>query len=151
MSDYKIPVGKATMDEIKGYIPHREPFLFVDEMSIEDGRIKGSYTYPASSWFFKGHFPDFPVVPGVILAETMMQVGGCGVKRMGIKEAGLFFVAKIKELRVRRPVRPGELFRMEIDNIKATPNIVHQRGVGYVGDEPAIEAEWICIAGGKST
>ena len=151
MSEHKVPLGSATKEEILGYIPHRPPFLFVDEMSVEDGHIKGSYTYPASSWFFQGHFPEFPVVPGVILVETMMQAGGCGVKRMGIQEAGIFFVAKIKEVRVRRPVRPGERFHMEIDNIKATPNIVHQRGVGYVDGEPAIEAEWICIAGGKTT
>jgi 3-hydroxyacyl-[acyl-carrier-protein] dehydratase len=144
-----VPVGPATREEILGYIPHREPFLFVDEISVDDGHIKGAYTYPPESWFFQGHFPTFPVVPGVILVETMMQVGGCGVKRMGISPAGTFLVAKIKEVRIRRPVRPAERFHMEIDNIKATPNIVHQRGVGYVDGEPAVEAEWICIVGGN--
>jgi 3-hydroxymyristoyl/3-hydroxydecanoyl-(acyl carrier protein) dehydratase len=70
---------------------------------------------------------------------------------MGIEPAGTFFLAKIREARFRRPVRPGERFHVEIDNIKATPNIVHQRGVGYVDGEPAVEAEWLSIAGGDRT
>lgn len=143
-----IPRGPASREEIEAYIPHREPFLFVDEILVEEGHIRGSRLFPEDSWFFRGHFPGYPVVPGVLLVETMAQIGGCGVKRMGIEPRGTFFLAKIKEARFRRQVRPGERFHVEIDNIKATPNIVHQRGVGYVEGEPAVEAEWLCIAGG---
>ncbi|MFZ4616910.1 MAG: 3-hydroxyacyl-ACP dehydratase FabZ family protein [Rectinemataceae bacterium] len=150
MSDPKFPPGPASPEEILGYLPHRDPFMFVDELSVEEGRVKGARIFPEDSWFFKGHFPHFAVVPGVLLVETMAQIGGCGVKRLGIEPNGTFFLAKIKQARFRRPVRPGERFTVEIDNIKATPNIIHQRGVGYVDGEAAVEAEWLSIAGGTT-
>jgi 3-hydroxyacyl-[acyl-carrier-protein] dehydratase len=141
--------------EIKSYLPHRPPFLFADRVEIERSpggasegdRIIGYRTFKPDEFFFQGHFPGYPVVPGVILLETMFQLGGVGVRKMGIAGAGTFFLAKIKEARFRRQVRPGETFRAEIVNLKASPHIVHQKGIGFVGDEIAVEAEWISMAG----
>jgi 3-hydroxyacyl-[acyl-carrier-protein] dehydratase len=134
---------------IKAIIPHREPFLFVDKVEIVDGKIVAERTYPESEWFFAGHFPGNPVVPGVILIETLAQCGGVGVRKMGIKNAGTFFFAKIREARFRRPVRPEERLDMIIENLRATPKIIHQRGVGSVDGEVAVEAEWIAIVGAE--
>jgi 3-hydroxyacyl-[acyl-carrier-protein] dehydratase len=148
MSEGRVKLaGVSTRGEIEALMPHREPFMFVDSVSVDDGHIKARRTWTGEEFFFKGHFPGYPVVPGVILVETMAQCGGIGVKLMGIDAAGTFFLAKVKEARFRRQVRPGDLFHVEIDNIKATPNIIHQRGVGYVDGEPAVEAEWLCISG----
>jgi 3-hydroxyacyl-[acyl-carrier-protein] dehydratase len=133
--------------EIKELLPHREPFLFVDKVEIVEGKIKAERTYPDSEFFFPGHFPGNPIVPGVILIETMAQCGGVGVRKMGIKNAGTFFFAKIRDARFRRPVRPGERLDILIENLKVSPKIVHQRGVGSVGGEVAVEAEWIAIVG----
>lgn len=69
------------------------------------------------------------------------------MKKMGIKPEGTFFLAKVKEARFRRQVRPGDTVRMVIENIKASSRFSHQRGVGYVGGEIAVEAEWLCMAG----
>ncbi|HTX73180.1 MAG TPA: 3-hydroxyacyl-ACP dehydratase FabZ [Rectinemataceae bacterium] len=133
--------------EIKELLPHREPFLYVDKVEIVGSTIHAERTYPDTEFFFAGHFPGYPVVPGVILVETMAQCGGVGIRKMGIKNAGTFMFAKIKEARFRRPVRPGETFRMEIVNLRASPKIIHQKGTGYVGDDPAVDAEWIAIVG----
>ncbi len=133
--------------EIKEFLPHREPFLFVDKVEISEGKILAERTYPPSEWFFQGHFPGYPVVPGVILIETMAQCGGVGIRKMGIQNAGTFLFAKIREARFRRPVRPGERLDMVIENLKASPKIVHQKGVGSIGGEVAVEAEWIAIVG----
>jgi len=135
--------------EYKRYLPHRDPFLFVDKVEVADGKIRAERTYPESEYFFKGHFPGMPIVPGVILVETMAQCGGAGVRKMGVVNAGTFMFAKIREARFRRPVRPGEKLEMEIENIKASPRIIHQRGVGSVGGEVAVEAEWISIVGAE--
>ena len=136
------------LDEVLGFLPHRPPFLFADRVEIEVDRIFGYRHFRAEEAFFGGHFPSYPVVPGVILLESMFQCGGVGVRKMGIVGAGTFFLAKIREARFRRQVRPEETFRAEIENLKATPRVVHQRGVGYVDQEIAVEAEWISIAGG---
>jgi 3-hydroxymyristoyl/3-hydroxydecanoyl-(acyl carrier protein) dehydratases len=150
----------AEIEEIKTYLPHRDPFLFAQRIEIVDmtseeaasahgqtQKIVGWSTYSPDLWFYKGHFPEYPVTPGVILVETMAQLGGAGVFKMDIRPAGTFFFAKLVEARFRRQVRPGETLRAEIVNLKASPKIVHQRGVGYVGEEIAVEAEWISIAG----
>jgi 3-hydroxyacyl-[acyl-carrier-protein] dehydratase len=133
--------------EIKSYLPHRTPFLFADRVEIEGDQIVGYRAFRPDEDFFKGHFPGYPVVPGVILLETMFQLGGVGVRKMGIAGAGTFFLGKIKEARFRRQVRPGETLRAQIVNLKASSHIVHQKGTGFVGGEVALEAEWISIAG----
>ncbi len=137
------------MEEIKQLLPHREPFLFVDKLErCTDEEIVGTHTYSADEFFFPGHFPDYPVVPGVILVETMAQCGGAGIRQLGaLGDDALFFLAAIEKAKFRRQVRPDETVRLEIKNLRITPRMIKQSGKAMVGDEVAAEAEWMCLVG----
>ena len=133
--------------EIAKFIPHRTPFLFLDEVvSRADGVITGSHCFTESEFFFAGHFPGFPVVPGVILVEAMAQCGGAGLVLSGtIPYQYHFFLATVKDVKLRRKVVPGETVRFEVTTLRVTQKMLRQRGRCYVGDELAAEAEWMCI------
>ena len=147
MYDRHISFYDNPMD-MKMLLPHREPFLFVDKiLEASKERIVGTRHFSTDEFFFAGHFPEYPVVPGVILIESMAQCGGAGIKQLGIMDDALFFLASVNNVKFRRQVRPEETVRMEIDNLRVTPKMIKQRGRAYVGDEAACEAEWMCLVG----
>jgi len=137
------------MSEIEGLLPHREPFLFVDEIvEATNEKIVAKRVFGENEYFFKGHFPEYPVVPGVILVETMAQSGGAGLRKLGVLgDDALFFFATVDKVKFRRQVRPGDEVRCEIENLRVSPKMIKQRGKAYVGDEVAAEAEWMCLVG----
>ena len=139
------------MSEIENLLPHRDPFLFVDEIiEASEEKIIAKRVFTANDYFFKGHFPDYPVVPGVILVETMAQSGGAGLRKLGVLGGdSLFFFATVDKVKFRRQVRPGDEVRCEIINLRVSPKMIKQSGKAYVGDEVAAEAEWMCLVGGN--
>ena len=139
----------ALIKDIKSLLPHREPFLFVDEILSADE--KGSVCikrFTGDEFFFQGHFPQYPVVPGVLLVETMAQAGGAALSFQKVfSEDSLFFLATVDKLKFRNQVRPGDTLRLEIENLRVSANMIKQRGKAYVGDVLAAEAEWMCLVG----
>ncbi len=162
---------KASGVEIEAILPHRAPFLFVDEAeTLPDGSIRAERRFRPEEPFFAGHFPGYPVVPGVLLVETLAQAGGVGAilasrergdlsreRGAAAPEAGgeardtLFFLATVGNVKFRRQVRPGDLFEMEIRTLRDSGKIIKQSGAGSVDGELAVEAEWLCIAGKPPT
>ena len=106
------------LDEIKAAIPHREPFLFVDEIvECEEDRILCKKTFHGDEYFFAGHYPNFPIVPGVLQCEAAMQAGAILLSRM-LKDENigdhLPVVAKMGEVRFKQMVHPGDTIFMEV-------------------------------------
>ncbi len=139
----------GSLADIQSLIPHRDPFLFVDRLeSWENGKVIGYRLFRETDSFFKGHFPGYPVVPGVILIECLAQCGGAGVLKRGLLPPhAIIFMAAVLEAKFRRPVRPGDEIRMEVDDIRVSSKMLKQKGKAWVEGALAVEAEWMCVAG----
>ncbi len=144
-------VRSAERSGIEKLLPHRDPFLFVDTIDENaDARIVARHVFGAGEFFFKGHFPEYPVVPGVILVETMAQAGGAGLAKRGVfAEGALFFLATVDKVKFRKQVRPDDEVTLVIENLRVSPRMIKQAGKAYVGGELATEAEWMCLVGNK--
>lgn len=135
------------MIDPKKLIPHREPFLFVDRIEKADlDSIVGYRRFPADEPFFAGHFPGYPVVPGVILVETMAQVGGAGLRIIDPDRPAIYYFATIDKVKFRRQVRPDDEVRIEVATLRNGKTAVKQAGKAYVGSELAAEAEWMILS-----
>ena len=136
----KAPLGPATIREL---IPHRYPFLLVDRIEeIEPGvRAVGLKNVTQNEPFFEGHFPDYPVMPGVLVIEAMAQVGAVGVMAGGNHKDKLALFAGIDGVRFRRQVLPGDVLRMEVEIVRLKGRVGRGKGRAIVGDERVCEAE----------
>ena len=129
-------------------LPHRPPFMFVDTLiAADETGALGEYTFTAEkNDFFKGHFPDFPVVPGVVLIEAMSQVAGAAVIARGVLGAqAAFAFAAVEEARFKRPVRPGDKLVTVVKIIRERVPLGVYEVTGYVGEELAATAKVKCM------
>ncbi len=136
----KAPLGPA---EIRGLIPHRYPFLLVDRIEeLEPGvRALGIKNVSQNEPFFQGHFPDYPVMPGVLIIEALAQVGAVGVMAGGEHRDKLALFAGIDGVRFRRQVLPGDVLTLEVEIGRLKGRAGRGTGRATVGDERVCEAE----------
>lgn len=135
--------GILDIDDIIKIIPHRYPFLFVDKIIEVEGdkRIVGIKNVTANEPFFKGHFPDNPIMPGVLLIEALTQVGGILLfnKKENLNRPAYFF--GVDNVRFRKAVIPGDVLRLEVEVIKLKARIAQLHGVAKVDGDVAAEAD----------
>ena len=134
------------INDIRGILPHRFPFLLVDRIvEMEPDRIVGIKNVTNTEPFFTGHFPDFPVMPGVLIVEAMAQTAGVLVlKTIPDREKKLVLLVAIENARFRRPVVPGDTMRMEMKVIKRKSSVAKMAGVATVDGVVVAEAEVMC-------
>jgi beta-hydroxyacyl-ACP dehydratase FabZ len=134
------------INEIRDILPHRFPFLLVDRIvEMEPERIVGIKNVTANEPFFQGHFPDFPVMPGVLIVEAMAQAAGVLVlKNMDDRHNKLVLLVAIENARFRRPVVPGDVLRMEMKVLKRKASVAKMAGVATVDGQVVAEVEVMC-------
>ncbi|MDC3083401.1 3-hydroxyacyl-ACP dehydratase FabZ [Pelagibacteraceae bacterium] len=136
---------KLNTEEIKKLIPHRDPFLFVDtcEIIIPGDHGKSEKLFSTNEYFFKGHFPDNPIVPGVIIVEAMAQTAGIVVsyKLREFKEKSVLFMS-VNKAKFRKPIRPDEKVSFEVKFINSVRDVYKFEGTCYKGDVKVSEAEF---------
>ena len=134
------------INEIRKILPHRYPFLLVDRIvELEAERVVGIKNVTINEPFFPGHFPDFPVMPGVLIVEAMAQAAGVLVLS-GIpdRDNKLVFLVAIENARFRKPVVPGDTLRLEMSVIKRRSNVAKMAGRATVDGVLVAEAEVMC-------
>lgn len=134
------------IEEIRKILPHRYPMLLVDRIvELEPDRIVGIKNVTVNEPFFIGHFPDFPVMPGVLIIEAMAQVAGVLVlKEIPDRANKLVFLAGVDNAKFRRPVLPGDQLRIEMKVVKKKASVAKMQGQATVDGNVVAEVEVLC-------
>lgn len=137
-----------TREEILDAIPHRDPFLLVDEiMERTDARIVGGKTFGGEEWFFAGHYPGHPLVPGVLLCEAAMQCGAILLSPLLMGEgqgARVPVATRMGDVRFKRMVRPGERIVMEVELTERLADAFFLKAKVTVEGRVAVRFEFAC-------
>lgn len=140
------PFGR---DVIQQLIPHRPPFLLVDEiLELEPGkRVVGRREVRPDDWWFAGHFPARPVMPGVLTVEAIAQAGAVAVLADESNRGKIPFFAGIDDCRFKRVVEPGDVLTLECDFVRVRGPIAKGEGRASVGGELAAQASLTVFVG----
>ena len=143
------------IEQIKKYLPHRAPFLFVERLTdiVSEESATGWKAVSYNEPYFQGHFPDYAVMPGVLIVEALAQTAGALVVHSLGFERGkkVVYFMTIEKARFRKPVTPGVMLRMTVKKLRRRDPVWRFEGKAYVGDTLCAEAEFSAmIAEGAS-
>lgn len=131
------------INEILKIIPHRYPMLLVDRITkLEEDFVVGEKCVTINEWFFQGHFPGHPIMPGALIVETMAQVGGfLLLKKVEDPKDKVVYFLKMDRVRFRKPVVPGDVLRSELKLIKYREGLCIMDAKAYVEQHLVAEGE----------
>lgn len=135
---------KMNTMEIMRVLPHRYPFLLVDSLEeVEEGKkVFGYKNVTINEPFFQGHFPEHPIMPGVLIIEAMAQVGGAYTAVVDeVGDGKVTYFVGIDKARFRKPVLPGDVLRMELEILSKRRGIYQFEAKAYVGETLVAQAE----------
>jgi 3-hydroxyacyl-[acyl-carrier-protein] dehydratase len=146
-------VGAAAMPldvrRVMAALPHRFPMLLVDRVEelVVDQRITAIKAVTINEHFFAGHFPDRPIMPGVLIVEALAQAAGVlAVESLGLAGSGkLVYFMAIDGAKFRTPVEPGVLLRLEVEFVQKRSTVCKFAGKAYVGDKLAAQADFTAM------
>ena len=134
--------------EIMDIIPHRYPFLLIDKViKIEENKITAIKNVTANEYYFQGHFPTEPVMPGVLIIESLAQAGAVALLSKDEFKGKIAYFAGINNAKFRRKVVPGDTLRLEVELIKIRGKAGIGYGIAYVEDKKVCEGELTFMVG----
>ncbi|NJB68876.1 3-hydroxyacyl-[acyl-carrier-protein] dehydratase [Desulfobaculum xiamenense] len=141
----RVDLGSVDIQGILKMLPHRYPFLMVDRITefVPGESINAYKNVTFNEPFFQGHFPELPVMPGVMICESLAQAGGLlvGLTDGPERAKGVFMFTGLDKVRFRRPVRPGDKLELRVSGVRRKLNIVKMHGVALVDGEVACEGD----------
>ena len=136
-----------SMETIQNAIPHRPPMLLVDEIVTREGdRIVCRKTFRPEEFFFQGHYPDFPIVPGVILCEAAMQAGAILLSEHMQKGDGVPVATRLNDVKFKKMVRPGDTIQMDVTLQERLANAFFLRAKVSCDGKLAVRFDFACTA-----
>ena len=142
-------IGPLDIRRVMAALPHRFPMLLLDRVEelVVDERIVATKAVTINEPFFAGHFPDRPIMPGVLIVEALAQAAGVlAVESLGLSGSGkLVYFMAIDAAKFRTPVEPGVLLRLEVDFVQKRSTVCRFAGKAYVGDKLAAQADFTAM------